>query len=58
MGVNKEGTFNYSFTNEESETQTGGVTSPWSASKSQRWNLNQGLSNSQIGTLNCYISCL
>lgn len=27
MGVNKEGTFNYNFTNEESETQTGGVTS-------------------------------
>ena len=26
MGVNKEGTFNYSFTNEESETQRGGMT--------------------------------
>ena len=58
MGVNKEGTFNYSFTNEGSETQRGGMTSPWLASKLQRWNLNQGLSNSQIETLNCYISCL
>ena len=58
MGVNKEGTFNYNFTDEKSETQRSGMTSPWLASKSQRWNLNQSLSNSQVGTLNCYISCL